>query len=72
MKTLKPVNQKSVYASFATLYEKLVNDEITPEKAEQLNASLNGMCRTYNLEIKRADITQQAMRNIEEKNFESE
>lgn len=54
--TPKPINQMSVYHSFALVYEKLMNDEIPVEKAEQASNALNGMNRAYALEIKRAEL----------------
>lgn len=55
-KTQRPVNQKSIYHAFADVYEKLMNDEIPVEKAEQACNALAGMNRTYALEIKRAEL----------------
>lgn len=72
-KTLKPVNQKTVYEAFAFVYEKLMNDEIPVEKAEQASNALNGMNRSYALEIKRAEFEKKAaIRTIELVNFEEE
>lgn len=72
-KVSKPTNQKSVYASFANIYEKLMNDEISVEKAEQAGNALNGMNRAYALEIKRAELEKaHAPRIIELVNFEEE
>ncbi len=72
-KILKPANQKSVYSSFANVYEKLMNDEISVEKAEQASNALNGMNRAYALEIKRAELEKaHAPRIIELVNFEEE
>jgi hypothetical protein len=70
MKTLKPVNQKSVYHSFADLYEKIMNDEIKTEKAEVAVTALAGMNRTFALEVKRSEVTGEALRIIETKNFD--
>lgn len=70
-RTKKPVNQKSVYNSFAMMYEKIMNDEITVDKAEQAINALNGMNRTFALELKRADVSGEVARNIEPVNFES-
>ena len=72
MKTLKPVNQKSVYHSFADLYEKIMNDEVPIDKAEQAVNCLAGMNRTFALEIKRAETEKEKLRIIELKNFEEE
>lgn len=67
----RPVNQKSIYHSFADVYEKLMNDEIPVDKAEQACNALAGMNRTYALEIKRAELEKQnSVRVIELKNFE--
>jgi hypothetical protein len=79
MKTMKPVNQKSVYHSFADLYEKVMNDEIKIDKAEIAVSALAGMNRTYALEIKRAEIEHMLkgnaqkteLRIIEIKNFDN-
>lgn len=72
-KTLKPANQKSVYHSFALVYEKLMNDEITIDKAEQASNALNGMNRAYALEIKLAELKKEiSPRIIEITNFEEE
>ena len=78
MKTQKPVNQKSIYHSFGDLYEKLMNDEVTLEKAEIAVQALAGMNRTYALEIKRAEVEKMLQGNsvkteiriIETKNFD--
>lgn len=56
MAVKKPINQKSVYHSFASVYEKLMNDEITVDTAEQACNALNGMNRAYALEIKRTEV----------------
>lgn len=69
--TPKPVNQKSVYHSFSDIYEKIMNDDIPIEKAEQAINALQGMNRTYALEIKRAELEKAGhIRRIESKNFE--
>ncbi len=70
MSNPKPANQKSVYASFANVYEKLMNDEITIEKAEQASNALNGMNRAFALEIKRSEALKEKPRNVESLNFE--
>ena len=71
MATLKPTNQKSLYASYAHVYESLMNDAISVEKAEQACNSLNGMNRAYALEIKRAEVEKNAkVRIVESTNFE--
>lgn len=70
MRTLKPVNQKSVYHSFAEIYERIMNGEIKPDKAEIAVDALSGMNRTFALEIKRAEISREQLRTIELKNFE--
>lgn len=67
----KPSNQKSVYSSFANLYEMIMNDDITVEKAEQANNALSGMNRTVALEIKMAELKKEVkIRQIEPKSFE--
>lgn len=78
MGTKRPVNQKSIYHSFGDIYEKLMNDEITPEKAEIAVSALAGMNRTYALEIKRAEVEhslkgnmQTEIRTIEIKDFDN-
>jgi hypothetical protein len=65
MKTLKPVNQKSIYHSYGDLYEKIMNDECDIPKAEQASHCLDGMNRTYALEIKRAEIENMLKGNSE-------
>ena len=78
MKKLAPVNQKSVYHSAGDLYAMLMNDEITVDKAEQANAALSNMNRTYALEIKRTELERQLkgaserveIRIVETKNFD--
>lgn len=70
MKNPKPTNQKSVYASFANVYDKLMNDEIAIEKAEQACNALNGMNRAFALEIKRSEKLKEGFRNVESSNFE--
>ena len=65
-KVLKPSNQKSIYHSFADVYEKLMNGEIQTDKAEQAVNALGGMNRTFALEIKRAELERSPkMRTIE-------
>jgi hypothetical protein len=79
MKTLRPVNQKSVYHSFGDLYEKIMNDEIVIDKAEVAVKALCGMNKTYALELKRAEIelalhggqVKTEIRVIETKNFDN-
>ena len=76
---MKPVNQKSIYHSYADLYEKIMSDEVPIDKAEQAAHCLDGMNRTAALEIKRAEVlhtiqgnsTQTELRIIETKNFDS-
>ena len=72
MKTLKPVNQKSVYHSFSELYTKIMDNESKPDRAEVAVQALAGMKRTFALEIKRAEVSNEKMRVIESKNFENE
>ena len=75
---MRPVNQKSIYHSYAELYEKLMNDECDVAKVEQASHCLDGMNRTYALEIKRAEIENMLQGNsvkteiriIETKNFD--
>lgn len=71
MKTLRPVNQKSVYHSWSELYGKIMDDEIGVPKAEVAVAALQGMNRTYAIEVKRAEIESQPVRIIEIKNFDN-
>jgi len=54
-KELKPSNQKSVYASFSDLYSKIMNDEVDVKKAHCAMNALNGMNRTFVLEIRNAE-----------------
>jgi len=78
MKTPRPVNQKSIYHSYAELYERIMNDECDITKAEQAAHCLDGMNRTYALEIKRAEVENMLKGNserteiriVETKNFE--
>jgi hypothetical protein len=53
MKTSKPLNQKDVYNAFGDLYQKIMNNEVTPENAENAMKALCGMNQTYMAEIKR-------------------
>ena len=79
MKTMQPVNQKSVYHSFADLYGKLMNNEITETKAIAGGKLLAGMNHSYALEIKRAEVEHMLKGNsakieiriIEIKNFDN-
>ena len=80
MKTLRPVNQKSIYHSFGDLYAKIMNDEIADAKAEVAVQALAGMNRTYALEIKRAEVEHELrgrsesnveLRIVETKNFDN-
>jgi len=72
MKTPKPVNQKSVYHSWGDLYAKIMDEEIDPTRAEVAIGALQGMNRTFALEVKRAEVTHEAMRVVEIKNFEEQ
>lgn len=57
MATQKPVNQKSVYHSFADLYVKSMDDlDIPIERIEVGVKALSGMNTAYALELKRAEI----------------
>jgi hypothetical protein len=77
-KTLQPVNQKSVYHSAGDAFTKLMNDEITIEKAIAAEKLLSLMCTAYGLEIKRAVVentlfgmtNKTRIRVIELKNFD--
>lgn len=55
----KPVNQKSIYHSFADLYDKIMNDEISIDKADAAARALDGMNKVYANELKRASIEHQ-------------
>jgi hypothetical protein len=70
MKTQKPVNQKSLYHSYADLYEKIMNNEIEVDRAEVAGKSLDGMNRSFALELKRSEISRDPIRTIEVKNFD--
>jgi hypothetical protein len=78
MKTQKPVNQKTIYHSYADLFEKIMNDEIPLDKAERAEKALAGMNQTYALELKRAALENELkikseqikIRTIELKNFD--
>ncbi|MCX5681493.1 MAG: hypothetical protein NT079_04360 [Candidatus Omnitrophica bacterium] len=70
-KIKKPINQKTVYHSFADLYEKIMNDEIPIEKAVAANAALCGMNRAFSNEIKLSELrNKKEIRHIESKDFE--
>jgi hypothetical protein len=56
MKVQRPVNLKSVFHSAGIVFEKLMNDEITVEKAEQANSSLAQMNRAYANALKHAEV----------------
>jgi len=79
MNTLKPVNQKSIYHSYADLYEKIMNDEVDLDKAIVAEKMLSGMNKTYANELKRAEIEHALkmssehikVRTIELKEFDS-
>jgi hypothetical protein len=79
MKTLRPVNQKSIYHSYGELYEKIMNEECDVAKAEVAAHCLDGMNRTYALEIKRAEVENMLKGNsekieiriVEVKNFDN-
>lgn len=64
-KGLSPVNQRGVYLASAKIFEKLMNDEITPVKAEAACRQLENMNRSYALEIKRAYLLKEQFRTIE-------
>ncbi len=70
MRTLKPVNQKSLYHSYADLYEKVMNGEIEVDKAEVAGKALDGMNRAFALEIKRSEVSRESIRVLEIKNFD--
>lgn len=67
---LNPVNQKSLYHTFADLYGKIINDDISIEKGEVLCKALCGMNSVYANEIKRAKVENREIRVVEIKNFE--
>jgi hypothetical protein len=71
-KTTSPINQKSLYFSFAELYAKIMNDEIELEKAEQAVKALSGMNSVYGNEIKRAKVENTTIRIVELKAEEIE
>jgi len=56
MGIIKLNNQEDVYNSFSDLYEKIINDKITMDKAENALKALSGMNQTYLLEIKRTEL----------------
>lgn len=69
----KPSNQKSVYCSFANVFEMIMNKEIQVHEAEQAINALNGMNRTVAIEIKLAELRQETnIRAIEPKGFVEE
>jgi len=63
MKTQSPPNQKALYHSFSDMFQKIMNDEISLEKAETAVKYLNGMNKTYALELKRAELQNQLKGN---------
>ena len=71
-RTQNPINQKSLYFSFADLYSKIMNDEIEIEKAEQALKALSGMNSVYGNEIKRAKMQNTTIRIVEMKSEEIE
>lgn len=71
MKTLKPVNQKSLYHSYSELYEKIRNNEIDVDRAEVAGKALDGMNRCQALELKRMELTKEPLRILEIKNFDN-
>jgi len=80
MKTLAPVNQKSVYHSAGDVYAKIMNDEIpsTNKSVDALKA-LTVMNTSYIAELKRQQLELQMkesghkieLRIIETKNFDN-
>lgn len=69
-KTLKPVNQKSLYATWSELYRKIMDGEVEDVRAINALAALSGMNRTMAIEVKRAEVTREPIRIVESKNFE--
>jgi hypothetical protein len=73
-----PVNQKSIYHSYAMLFDKVINDEMDLKTAEILTKHLDGMNRTFANELKRAETlnnlgikkTEGEIRMIESKPFD--
>ena len=69
-KVMKPLNQRAVYASFADLYEKIVNNQIDVDRAESAVQALGGMNRAFALEIKYSELKELTeIRQIEPKVF---
>lgn len=78
MKTLRPVNQKSVYQSAGELYQKILDGEIHEQTAVLALKALSIMNKTYGFECKRYELEQVTelnhlsakMRIVEIKNFD--
>jgi|GEM_PF-3209656 len=68
---LIPPNQKAVYHSYAQLYEKVMNEQISIDRAAIASRCLNGMTKTFLAEIHLAELTKKDIRNIEIKSFEN-
>ena len=60
-----PVNQKSVYHSFAMLYEMLMNGEASRSDVDTAVKTLNGMNAAYMGELKRTDLAMRAGKEFE-------
>jgi hypothetical protein len=51
-KAILPRNQKAVYHSFARVFEAIMNEEITPEKATAACKALSGMNTAFGNEVR--------------------
>lgn len=67
---IKPSNQKGVYNNFAIVYQMIMEKTIGVGEAEVAINALSGMNRTFALELKRAQLTEEPIRNVEAFNFE--
>lgn len=61
----RPGNQKALYNGYSKLVEMMLDGTITESMAATAIKGFDGMLKTYEAEIKRAQITRQAVRVIE-------
>lgn len=68
-----PNNQKLVYAAFANIYDLVMSDSISTEKAVTAIKALAGMNRTVGLEIKIAQLKNHGeIRSVEAEGFSAQ
>lgn len=70
MKPRKPQNQKASYATMGEIIEGILNKDISVAEAEQIINATAQMNRIYGLELKRKELTGDALRIIEIKPFD--